>query len=46
MEYKFSRVFGETASQKRLFDCTASPLIDDLVKGKNGEDLLSVLSLH
>ena len=37
MQYKFTKVFGETTSQKYLFDCIGAPLIDDLVRGKNGE---------
>ncbi|KAF6040876.1 KIF23 [Bugula neritina] len=36
VHYKFTRVFGETTSQKHLFDCVGAPLIDDLVRGKNG----------
>lgn len=37
MKYTFSRVFGETTSQKHLFDCVGAPLVDDLVRGKNGK---------
>jgi len=44
VHYKFTRVFGETTSQKHLFDCVGAPLIDDLVRGKNGE--LFVLLLY
>ncbi|XP_067941465.1 kinesin-like protein KIF23 [Watersipora subatra] len=36
MQYKFTKVFGETTSQKHLFDCVGAPLIDDLIRAKNG----------
>lgn len=41
MHYTFSKVFGETTSQKYLFDCVGAPLVDDLVHGKNGESIVS-----
>uniref|UniRef100_H2YQY5 Kinesin-like protein n=1 Tax=Ciona savignyi TaxID=51511 RepID=H2YQY5_CIOSA len=35
-ECQFSRVFDSNVSQKRLFDCVAQTMVDDLVRGKNG----------
>ena len=37
MQYKFQHVFDEDASQKAVFDNAALPLIEDLLKGKNGK---------
>lgn len=36
VQYKFTKVFDEKASQKCIFDNTASPLVEDLLHGKNG----------
>ncbi|XP_050007911.1 kinesin-like protein KIF23 isoform X6 [Alexandromys fortis] len=35
-QYSFKRVFGIHTTQKELFDVVASPLVDDLIHGKNG----------
>uniref|UniRef100_A0A0G2K7Y7 Kinesin-like protein n=1 Tax=Rattus norvegicus TaxID=10116 RepID=A0A0G2K7Y7_RAT len=35
-QYSFKRVFGTHTTQKELFDVVASPLVDDLIHGKNG----------
>lgn len=34
--YKFKRVYTETKTQKEIFDDVALPLIEQLVRGKNG----------
>ena len=36
MQYKFQHVFDEYTSQKAIFDYSALPLVEDLLKGKNG----------
>lgn len=38
-QFTFQHVFDEYASQKALFDYIALPLVEDLVAGKNGEDI-------
>ncbi|XP_042553359.1 kinesin-like protein KIF23 isoform X4 [Dipodomys spectabilis] len=35
-QYSFKQVFGTHTTQKELFDAVASPLVDDLIHGKNG----------
>ncbi|XP_065202815.1 kinesin-like protein KIF23 [Planococcus citri] len=35
-EYTFKRIFSETSTQKEVFDEVALPLVNELVKGKNG----------
>ncbi|XP_057579054.1 kinesin-like protein KIF23 isoform X7 [Hippopotamus amphibius kiboko] len=35
-QYSFKQVFGTHTTQKELFDVVASPLVDDLIHGKNG----------
>ena len=36
-EFTFQYVFDEYTSQKAIFDYVALPLVDDLIKGKNGK---------
>uniref|UniRef100_A0A8B9PDG3 Kinesin-like protein n=1 Tax=Apteryx owenii TaxID=8824 RepID=A0A8B9PDG3_APTOW len=35
-EYSFKEVFGTLVIQKELFDVVAKPLVEDLIRGKNG----------
>ncbi|XP_056427569.1 kinesin-like protein KIF23 isoform X2 [Hyla sarda] len=35
-QYSFKQVFGTLVTQKDLFDVVAKPLVEDLVRGKNG----------
>ncbi|KAM6351196.1 kinesin-like protein KIF23 isoform 1-T1 [Alca torda] len=36
MQYSFKEVFGTLVVQKKLFDVVAKPLVEDLIRGKNG----------
>ncbi|XP_062357149.1 kinesin-like protein KIF23 [Cinclus cinclus] len=36
MQYSFKEVFGTLVVQKELFDVVAKPLVEDLIRGKNG----------
>ncbi|NXP45744.1 KIF23 protein, partial [Heliornis fulica] len=35
-QYSFKEVFGPHVIQKKLFDVVAKPLVEDLIRGKNG----------
>ncbi|KAM5241851.1 kinesin-like protein KIF23 isoform 3-T3 [Hipposideros larvatus] len=35
-QYSFKQVFGTHTTQKELFDVVANPLVDDVIRGKNG----------
>uniref|UniRef100_A0A3P9ARY9 Kinesin-like protein n=1 Tax=Maylandia zebra TaxID=106582 RepID=A0A3P9ARY9_9CICH len=35
-QYSFKKVFGVSVSQMELFEHVAKPLVDDLIRGKNG----------
>ncbi|MEE6503506.1 hypothetical protein FKM82_004842 [Ascaphus truei] len=35
-QYSFKRVFGTQVTQKDLFDVVSKPLVEDLIRGKNG----------
>ncbi|KFZ63483.1 Kinesin-like KIF23, partial [Podiceps cristatus] len=35
-QYSFKEVFGTSVAQKDLFDVVAKPLVEDLIRGKNG----------
>ncbi|XP_014106534.1 PREDICTED: kinesin-like protein KIF23 isoform X2 [Pseudopodoces humilis] len=35
-QYSFKEVFGTLVEQKELFDVVAKPLVEDLIRGKNG----------
>ncbi|XP_014808271.1 PREDICTED: kinesin-like protein KIF23 isoform X4 [Calidris pugnax] len=35
-QYSFKEVFGTLVAQKKLFDVVAKPLVEDLIRGKNG----------
>uniref|UniRef100_A0A669P6C2 Kinesin-like protein n=1 Tax=Phasianus colchicus TaxID=9054 RepID=A0A669P6C2_PHACC len=35
-QYSFKEVFGTLVAQKQLFDVVAKPLVEDLIRGKNG----------
>ncbi|XP_018422913.1 PREDICTED: kinesin-like protein KIF23 isoform X2 [Nanorana parkeri] len=35
-QYSFKQVFGTLMTQKDLFDVVAKPLVEDLIRGKNG----------
>ncbi|XP_069842414.1 kinesin-like protein KIF23 isoform X3 [Dendropsophus ebraccatus] len=35
-QYSFKQVFGTLVTQKDLFDVVAKPLVEDLIRGKNG----------
>ncbi|XP_072201891.1 kinesin-like protein KIF23 isoform X3 [Excalfactoria chinensis] len=35
-QYSFKEVFGTRVAQKELFDVVAKPLVEDLIRGKNG----------
>uniref|UniRef100_A0A8C5JH74 Kinesin-like protein n=1 Tax=Junco hyemalis TaxID=40217 RepID=A0A8C5JH74_JUNHY len=35
-QYSFKEVFGTLVPQKELFDVVAKPLVEDLIRGKNG----------
>ncbi|XP_067411590.1 kinesin-like protein KIF23 isoform X4 [Emydura macquarii macquarii] len=35
-QYTFKEVFGALVTQKSLFDVVAKPLVEDLIRGKNG----------
>ncbi|XP_075752944.1 kinesin-like protein KIF23 isoform X6 [Pelodiscus sinensis] len=35
-QYTFKEVFGTLVTQKELFDVVAKPLVEDLIRGKNG----------
>ncbi|XP_068131166.1 kinesin-like protein KIF23 isoform X2 [Hyperolius riggenbachi] len=35
-QYTFKQVFGTQVTQKYLFDVVAKPLVEDLIRGKNG----------
>lgn len=34
--YKFTRVFSDSANQKKVFDSVAQPLVQNLINGQNG----------
>ncbi|XP_070618383.1 RCC1 domain-containing protein 1 isoform X1 [Erythrolamprus reginae] len=36
VQYSFKEVFGTNISQKHVFDVVAKPLVEDLIRGKNG----------
>lgn len=36
-QFTFQYVFDEYTSQKAVFDYVACPLVDDLLRGKNGK---------
>lgn len=36
-QYSFKKVFGVSVSQMELFEHVAKPLVDDLIRGKNGK---------
>ena len=36
-QFTFQYVFDEYTSQKAVFDYVACPLVDDLIRGKNGK---------
>uniref|UniRef100_A0A670ZHR5 Kinesin-like protein n=1 Tax=Pseudonaja textilis TaxID=8673 RepID=A0A670ZHR5_PSETE len=36
VQYSFKEVFGTSISQKHVFDVVAKPLVEDLIRGKNG----------
>lgn len=38
-QYTFKEVFGTLVTQKQLFDVVAKPLVEDLIRGKNGMQL-------
>ena len=38
-QYSFKKVYGVQTSQMELFGDVAKPLVDDLVRGKNGKGL-------
>ena len=38
-QYSFKKVYGVQTSQMELFEDVAKPLVDDLVRGKNGKGL-------
>lgn len=38
LQYQFQYVFDEYTSQKAVYDYVAMPLMEDLIKGKNGKD--------
>lgn len=40
MQYSFKEVFGTLVAQKELFDVVAKPLVEDLIRGKNGKAFL------
>lgn len=42
-QYSFKQVFGTHTTQKELFDVVANPLVDDLIHGKNGMILGTLL---
>lgn len=44
-QYSFKQVFGTHTTQKELFDVVANPLVDDLIRGKNGMILILAVSL-
>lgn len=44
-QYSFKEVFGTHVLQKELFDVVAKPLVEDFIRGKNGEGLFSAASL-
>ena len=35
-QYSFKRVFTESHDQKEVFDCVALPLVENVIKGKDG----------
>ncbi|KFV15200.1 Kinesin-like KIF23, partial [Tauraco erythrolophus] len=35
-QYSFKEVFGTLVAQRKLFDVVAKPLVEDLIRGKNG----------
>lgn len=39
-QYSFKEVFGTLVVQKDVFDVVAKPLVEDLIRGKNGKELL------
>lgn len=43
-QYSFKEVFGTLVAQKELFDVVAKPLVEDLIRGKNGEQSSSPVS--
>uniref|UniRef100_A0A8U8BVV8 Uncharacterized protein n=1 Tax=Geospiza parvula TaxID=87175 RepID=A0A8U8BVV8_GEOPR len=43
-QYSFKEVFGTLVPQKDLFDVVAKPLVEDLIRGKNGEQRSSPVS--
>jgi hypothetical protein len=43
LQYQFQYVFDEYTPQKAVYDYVAQPLIEDLIKGKNGMLVNTVL---
>uniref|UniRef100_A0A8C3IPD2 Kinesin motor domain-containing protein n=1 Tax=Chrysemys picta bellii TaxID=8478 RepID=A0A8C3IPD2_CHRPI len=41
-QYTFKEVFGTLVTQKALFDVVARPLVEDLIRGKNGMQLFCI----
>lgn len=39
-QYSFKKVFGVSVSQTELFEHVAKVLVEDLIRGKNGENRL------
>lgn len=42
-QYSFKKVFGVQTSQLELFEDVAKPLVDDLIRGKNGKEIDHVI---
>ncbi len=36
--YSFAKIFGDSTSQKEIFEKIGLPLVKDLLEGKNGEN--------
>ena len=43
--YTFHNIFNEIESQKTVFDRLALPLVEDLIRGKNGKSLKITISV-
>jgi len=46
MQYTYQQVFDEYTTQKAMFDVVAMSLVEDVLRGKNGQIIEFILSFN